>query len=419
MSKTTKKSAGVKRSVKNEKTAMEAKRIASVLETMINDQLLCPFPEFGSKGFADKCGAQLVNAILHEINRIKHGLCHDSKGVDNFPHEKFNLLGDKVTKSGKRPVKSSSSVPLKKRIPRKKGQKPVDEPEESDGSVHEDEPEVESKEEKKAVKKTSVAQVQRSAKNYLLFLFNNFIFEVFSIDDEEDVSNSDYVDHVLGGLLDSFSCSAGRVIIPAVEMNRSKLYDMDDDNFSNYLTTLGKKTDLNQRPRLMKTTMKYILEYTRLLGITLGNMLWSKRATINTGLLESAIRVLNIGAEQYLASHVEEPLRDLSYGVLTVANQFDITLYPPPSDEVKAARAANRKKKANEKKAGEKKNNKVVAEEKEATSEGKEENHESEEDIDYEKAGDDVEVDEDEDEDEDEEEVTTKKKAPKRLNGKS
>ncbi len=416
MSKSTKKTTSNKKNTKSEKTELENKRIATILDTMIVDQVICPFPEFGSKGFADKCGVQLVNAILHEINRIKSNLAHDSKGVDNFPAEKFNLLGDKANKSGKRQVKSSSAVPTKKRAPRKKGQKVVDEPEESEDSIHEEEPAVEVKEvkevkeEKKTVKKTSAVQVQRSAKNELMFLFNNFIFEVYSIADDEDVSNNDYVDHVLGGLLDTFPYSASRVIIPAVEMNRNKIYDMDDDSFTSYLNTLGKKTDLSQRPKLLKMTVEYIVNYTRLLGITLANILWSRRAAINSGLLEAAVRLLNIGVEQYLSTHFDGnvPLKDLSYGVLSAAHEFDITLYPPPSKEVKEERAANRKKKAAETKARKKT---VTEEKKETVVEEDEDEEEVDEDIAYEGGA-------ASDEDEDDDDEPPKKKGPKKLNSK-
>ena len=317
-----------------------------------NAEVICDFDTMVSATFGERCGTAVNMFALERINDIQEAECGDLDDRDAFPSEEYLLLEDKLhPKSTKRAINSKGSKtakPKKSKLPRKKGQKaPEPEPEPEPEAEESDVEEEESKTPVKKVKaRKNVTQVQKGAKNWLLFLANRFMYEIFSTTGGKNLtSDDDFAEFVLGNVTRDFSTHMSKVIVSAVQLYGHTVRNMSDHKLQSYMNNACDPW-FDGRSALSNMISRYIVTYLKLLGSTLGTQLWHKKGAITPSHIEAAMRLLNVGADAYL---VEQGVCEdggfnygLHTGILKQARNFDLALNPPVSDEVKEARAAKR-----------------------------------------------------------------------------
>lgn len=299
------------------------------------------------RSFADKCGNVMTFYILEEVDRMQKELKNDSNGVDSFPPDRFVLLAEKKagggSSSSKRKPKTTKSSKPKKRVIAKKGVSSA-----NVTTTHEESDDESSSEEKKTVvKKSNVAQVQRSAKTYLSFIASRFFYEVYNVDGGKIADTpADFAQLMYSQLDESIDTQISRVIIPAVERYGSTVCNTNSYDFGNKVV-LALDGLLVDYPALQNQMVRYLVAYFKLLGKYMAHMLWVKHSSVTPALVESAMRLLNIGAREHMVDKgvcdEDESDMGLYTGVLSYMKEYDNALNPPLSQEEKDARAAKRK----------------------------------------------------------------------------
>jgi hypothetical protein len=342
------------------KANAESTRYQTALATQINDERIGDFDNLTAKSFAEKCGHALSMYVLETINNIQEAEVHNDTDYNQFPSDEYVLLDEKLNPGGnKRPIKHKDGKTTKiqkKRVPKKKGHKSVDDLVESEPEVDEAEvivvndDIVETKSntssEKKPKSKKGVVQIQKNAKILLSFIVNRFVYEIYSTDSGKRIDNNvEFTKYVLENVSGDFATQMTKVVIPAVDLLGHTVGDMNDHKFTNILTTAidGNFAD---RQGMAGMIARYLVTYFKLLGTVIGNQIWLQTHAVKSPVIESAMRILNIGSHAHLVAfktcNSGEFDYGLSTGIIAQTHEFVNALNPPPTEMEKNERAKKR-----------------------------------------------------------------------------
>jgi hypothetical protein len=329
----------------------------SAIIAMCNRELIADFDNMTSVSFGERCAGALNMYTLESINVIQEAECHEVGDRNAFPSDEYILLNDKMNpKSSNRSVTrkgddSKISKPRKNHLPPKKGQKILGVVDVVDVDVDVDDDDVddvvdEKISDKKPKNKKNITQVQKGAKIWLQFLANRFVYEIYSTAGGTNItSDDDFAEFVLKNVTTDFSTHMSKVVIAAVQMRGSTVRNMSDHKLQPYMSTVVDAW-FDKRSALANTTARFLVTYLKLLGSTLGIHLWHRKGAITASHIEAAMRVLDYGADQF---YVDNNVcsdggfnAGLHTGILKQAREFEETVNPPISEEVKAERAYKR-----------------------------------------------------------------------------
>lgn len=382
--KTTAKKAATKKEPSEEQKRYDAAMKAAVEASYVND-----FEALKPRSVHDKCGGLLTMYILEAVNQLQQDEVVDDKSYNPYPSSKYVLLEDKLsgtTASKGKSVKKtgeSSGKPSKKRLPPKRGQKKVEEPEPEE---EEEKPEAEDNEEKpeaeendaekdeeksedneedkdgketKTKARSNVVTINRNGKTYLGFIMMRFVDELYSTDGGKNVrSSEDFTKFTMEKISKDINSHLARAIVSTVNRYERRVAGMPDHTFQK---DIGARFDefFEDRSSIAKYLSDYLMKYYKLLAQSIASDLWISHKGVNGQTIEKAMRQLNNGNYEYMvdSKFVVEGASDfgLTRGVLHDAREFDRLLNPPPApltEAEKKERAEKRKKTAADKAAG-------------------------------------------------------------------
>jgi hypothetical protein len=313
--------------------------------------VLMPSYLFLTKALSDKTGKWLNSMIISHIKYNK--TIKKENSLDLYPEDKYKLsVGSSKETSKKQPnVSNSNSNPLmnlslKSKLKNSKKK--------SNTKKEEDKPKkTEKKTDDKVVRKKNVIQVQSSAKNSLLFILNRFFWEICynSAKNGTKVQNfEDFEKYIYSEVSQDFTSTISHGIVCTVGRLGSSVNDMEDYGMRNTLSGLiseeeGLFKDQNQ---LAHITVNTIISYFKLLAKSIAEQVWTQPKTINRLIIESTMRILNIGNSQYAHKNnlldEGDPVRDMTEGIFDVMREVDLAINPPLTEEEKEKRRRNRAK---------------------------------------------------------------------------
>ena len=297
------------------------------IENQANSERIGNFETLTSRSFHERCGSQLYIYILDCINTIQNNLPRDINAVDMYPNSEFVLLNDKLNPTNvKRSIKTKGDIKDNKKVPLKKGQKQVLNNDPSDQELGENS-EVNIDEQKEKVKsKKNITQVQQSAKNLLGFITNRFVYEFYSTNDGKNIRDVDeFKMFAYNNISNDFISKISKVIIPAVDMYGHIVHNMNDHKFTTYLSS-NISQYFTERESLSNYIIKYIVTYYKLLAKYISIILWNKHSSVNFQLIETSIRMLNLGSDEYFIDNNIDKTSGLEYGIISHAREYDLAI---------------------------------------------------------------------------------------------
>lgn len=348
---------------KSEKSKQEGAKFAHAVKACVKAGYVSGVEDFNSRGFQEKCGTTLNMYILESLDRIQKSECVEPAD-DKFPAAEYYLLADKSKASShNKAVKKTGETRVNKKQPKKKSalgelatmaieddEEPTDNASASANVEPSTVDDTESKEEKPK-KKNHVTQISKNGKTWLAFIVDRYVYEIYSTDFVKKATNNreEFVKLVLSKS-HSFDSNLSYSVLATVDRLDAAVCNISDHEFSKVLTEKIRtmfNDDSEPRGYMVRYIVDYLLSYFKLLGYSIARMLWAKRCTTDAKVIESAMRVLDIGNDEYLVSHglttVDAPSNSLSNGgVYRDARKYNDALNPPISDEEKKQRNAKR-----------------------------------------------------------------------------
>lgn len=371
------KKGGAKKSAKKEPSE-EQKRYDAAMNAAVDASYVTDFEALKPRSVHDKCGGLLTMYILEAVNQLQQDEVIDANSFNPYPANEFILLEDKLsgtTASKGKTVKKtgeSSGKPSKKRLPPKRGQKKVDEPEvvaeeEHEAEEAEEEHEAEEADDTKTEEETkssskarsNVVTINRNGKTYLGFIMMRFVDELYSTEGGKNIrSNEEFAKFVMEKITKDINSHMARVIVCTVNRNERRVAGVSDHTFQK---DIGSRFDeyFDDRSCIAKYLSDYLMKYFKLLAQSIASDLWVSHKGVNGQTIEKAMRQLNMGNYEYMvdSKYVVDGESDygLTRGVLNEARGFDKLLNPPPpplTEDQKKERAEKRAQAAADKAAG-------------------------------------------------------------------
>lgn len=375
--------AAPKKAAAKKEPSEEQKRYDAAMNAAVDASYVTDFEALKPRSVHDKCGSLLSMYILEAVNQLQQDEVVDEKSYNPYPSSDYILLEDKLsgtsTAKGKTVKKAGDVVgkPSKKRLPPKRGQKKVDEPEpevtaeaeepeaeaEEDAEAEAEDAEAdtsENKEESKANKpRSNVVTINRNGKTYLGFIMMRFVDELYSTEGGKNIrSNEEFTKFVMEKITKDINSHMARVIVCTVNRNERRVAGVSDHTFQK---DIGSRFDeyFDERSCIAKYLSDYLMKYFKLLAQSIASDLWVSHKGVNGQTIEKAMRQLNMGNYEYMvdSKYVVDGESDygLTRGILNEARGFDKLLNPPPpplTEEQKKERAEKRKQAAADKAAG-------------------------------------------------------------------
>ena len=243
---------------------------------------------------------------------------------DRLPTNKYYTIADKT--STEKEVKVSTGPPKKKRNPVKKNG--TDDELEIDGKDDADDEKNETKQSKDTgkTKKTYPIVFNKDAKTMFDFICGRFLWEIYSIDVEDDWPESK--DEIVSFALKNAHCNfpngnITKLIITSVAtMNPSKLlpksYGIDKEirsKFEAYIDNVS----------VSDMVSTYLTGFLKLLCLYFTNRFWlEKTQTVNMKIFETVLR--------YIELTLPVDANTVSFGIIAEMNQYKELVNPPRSD---------------------------------------------------------------------------------------
>lgn len=356
----------------SEKKKQEDARIANAHSTAAAELLATIVPNV--MNLQRKLGEKLEMMILENVNMLQLAEVTKDGDYNPFPKDKFFLFENaSAPQSKKAPVRTSSSKPVKKAAPLRRGQKAVVEPVEEehhsdDEEKHADDTAAEAKSDESAEKKEKLKRIVSwgtNSKNYLCFLLTRYFGDLFDTNGGSKVKSSeDFTKFTFEQISQDVQSHVGRHVVCTVNRLQDMVASISDDSLESELNK-ALESDFSARKQLLQQASKYMTTYLKLLAYVLSRQLWESCTKITWSMLQAAVRHLDMGNHEYMLANklAVDGQSDfgLSYGFYKDAHRFITIMTPPESEEKKKAR--NEKKKASKKPAKGKKAKKSEDEE--------------------------------------------------------
>jgi hypothetical protein len=277
-----------------------------------------------SKNSHVKCATVLGMYVLEAIVNIQKNEVKNADSYNPFKSNEYALTLTAAKKTEKKEVKAE-----KKTVHLKKDLKKTTEPEVKQDveTASSTETSSESSDDKNLKK---VVSFNVNAKNYLGFIMNTFVAEVYSLDEMKKVKDSDaFTDLIMKRVTGSSVIS--RHIVTTVNRLESLTYKYGNHGYSKQITPL---IDANfKNDSVSQYVNTYLMKYLQILATFLANELWVLPKTMNGKAVERAMRMAEVGNREYMVekNHIKDDECDfgLSHGVLAEAAKFDKILSPP------------------------------------------------------------------------------------------
>ena len=359
---------------KKEKSTADDAKFAEGIALCIKQNYISDFSSINNKKIHDRLSTQLGKYILEHIKTIRETEVQAGLMEDTFPVERYTTLDDQVApkKTKRAVVITGGAKPVKQTLPpvlvdddeEVNNEEPAEETE-----VAEETPEeavVETKEETptqndqdKESKRTSPVKYVKTAKAWLGFIVNRYLTEYYNLKVGENgktvKTDDEFVRFTCSATVKRFSSRLSRSIALTVYRLGSHVDNMSEHGLVSDLRALyeepmtGKKVD--PRPKLLEIMIRYLVQYFKLMGVFLGNMLWCQKGGMITGEnIEQAMRNLDIGNEQFALSNgffvpsdgVE--FNGLTSGILAQARYHTKVIFPEVVKKAPAKRKAKETK---------------------------------------------------------------------------
>jgi hypothetical protein len=354
-----------------EKTQAENARVKSVYTKWTEDQIIGSFSSLNKASFQTKCGDALTLYVLEAMESLRKQEHVNKSKYDPFPESEYNTLQDKLVpaaKSKKSTSDAAEEMPSVKKPIVKRGVKAPVESEPTPppkpkaapkAEVKVAEPVADSKEAKKPSKKNAV-QIVKSAKTYLAFVVNRFLYELFSVENDKDIENVEssesFQSLALHHVTKDFSAQMSRSVVTTVNRLEAAITFDNTHNFDNILAR-ELNNDLKEyaAKKLVDYVKRYVVKYFQLIAHHVANALWSSRRAVNAKMIEEIMRNLELGNHQYLVETevIQDEERDylVTNGLFELMRDFERELNPVVelTEEQKAERAAKKKESAKKK----------------------------------------------------------------------
>jgi hypothetical protein len=338
------------------KRTAEKERNKAACEEAAGKGLVSFYWMFVESPFCDSLGKTVITSLLETIEHLQKVESSASNGYNPFPAHEYKLsLEPNAARERTKPTTKGSVKPsAKPRIVKRgtKVQEPVETPAtEEDHNDETDMVEDGASEKAAAPKpKKNIAQITLSGKKYLAYLTSKLVDELDNLSDGSKIkTKEDLVKHVYNdkSLKEQNKSQVSRAIITTVERLNGLLPCSEDKLAEKFSTWVKNDIFDKNKHALANFASKYLLEYVRLVGYTIAQFMWVSKKQINHNVVEAAIRMLEMGNQQYLQqteqTEEDDSTYSLSEGFFNDVREY-LSLVMPP----KAPSKKGKKKKTEE-----------------------------------------------------------------------
>lgn len=347
-----------------EKLVAENLKFEANLKSAISNQYIYPMGDIDEKDVPNKLVDHLTKYILRGIDILQS---HKSE-YNPYPADKFSLINDKLGSGNKgRMVKKvvKEAVP-KKKLPKKKGaEQEDDEPEEEAPAKSESKAESkapaksessgESAEEKKQSKK-SIVVTTKGVKTFLWFTLNNYMYELYSLDNFKAKDNSEFVAAIYKqtATKKEFDSSMLWTVTSIVERCSEDVSEIQGYGMTSYLQGLISDIMNNAGMQQLADYVVGSLEkFFKIVGLALARHLWFSPQKVTFSMLASTIMTLELGNMHHLhkCGIVSPDVNDrgITAGLFNKAIQFDLLMNGIPKRPTKKSKSGEEKTKKSKK----------------------------------------------------------------------